>query len=233
MKKSTFEDFYNKAIAKFGKVFTYRFTDYNGVDTPIEIYCPTHGNFTQTPYKHLKSTKGCPKCSRKAAALNKTCSTKDFIAKAKKIHGNKYDYSSTVYTAAKEKLTIICPDHGTFEQLASGHLSGYGCKHCSSNGKGRVDMDKPCTFYYLHLPDLDLYKIGITTLTVEHRYRTSFDREQFTVLFTKLFSTGREAYEYEQSLIAQYNKYKYIGEKVLKTGNTELFTTNILKDNNE
>jgi len=233
MKKSTLSEFVSKAVDKFDNKYSYDHVNYQGVDTKITIGCPIHGFFEQTPYKHLKSPEGCPKCSKEKAAQNKTYTTSDFVAKAKLVHGDKYDYSKTAYTFAKEKVTITCPSHGEFEQLASGHLSGYGCKHCSSNGKGRVDMDAPCTFYYLYLPDVNLYKVGITSLTINKRYRTAFDREQFSVLFTKKFDTGREAYDYEQNLIKEHTKYKYLGEKVLKTGNTELFTKNILKDLDE
>lgn len=56
----------------------------------------------------------------------------DFIEKVKKIHGDKYDYSKTVYTGVKNKVSIICPIHGQFEQRADGHLDGRGCNKCTS-----------------------------------------------------------------------------------------------------
>jgi hypothetical protein len=54
-----------------------------------------------------------------------------FIEKAKLVHGEKYNYSLIDYTESKNKVKIICPKHGEFEQRASGHLSGYGCSKCS------------------------------------------------------------------------------------------------------
>lgn len=57
-------------------------------------------------------------------------STKQFIKKARAIHGNKYDYSKVNYINNREKITITCPEHGDFEQRGSGHLQGYGCKDC-------------------------------------------------------------------------------------------------------
>lgn len=39
-------------------------------------------------------------------------STEDFIKEARKVHGDKYDYSKTVYTGSHNKLIIICPKHG-------------------------------------------------------------------------------------------------------------------------
>lgn len=47
-----------------------------------------------------------------------------------KIHNNKYDYSRAVYNGDSEKIAIICPVHGEFEQRAGEHLR-YGCRQCS------------------------------------------------------------------------------------------------------
>jgi len=58
-----------------------------------------------------------------------------FITKATKIHGNKYDYSKVNYINAKTKVTIICKEHGDFEQTPSNHLSNFNCQKCSKNFK--------------------------------------------------------------------------------------------------
>lgn len=56
--------------------------------------------------------------------------TQEFIKMAKLKHGNKYDYSKSIYTMAKNSITITCPTHGDFVQRASTHLSGSGCPLC-------------------------------------------------------------------------------------------------------
>lgn len=56
--------------------------------------------------------------------------TKDFIEKARKIHGEKYDYSKVEYKNNHTKVCIICPKHGEFWQMPSSHLSRRGCKEC-------------------------------------------------------------------------------------------------------
>lgn len=61
--------------------------------------------------------------------------TADFIARAREIHGDKYDYSKTKYSNRKSKVTIICPKHGIFKQAAYSHLRGCGCKKCSNKNK--------------------------------------------------------------------------------------------------
>ena len=59
--------------------------------------------------------------------------TEDFINEARKVHGEKYDYSKTEYKGIFEKVTVICPVHGEFEQTAHNHLRGNGCPKCSDN----------------------------------------------------------------------------------------------------
>ena len=46
--------------------------------------------------------------------MSKRLTTEEFIEKARKIHGDKYDYSKVEYKSATEKVIIICPIHGEF-----------------------------------------------------------------------------------------------------------------------
>ena len=225
-RKLTQEAFIQRAAVIHANKYDYSKVMYNKSSEKVTIICPIHHEFAQTPEGHL-SGKGCPQCGIQRSAAKKQSDTETFIKKARQVHGDLYQYDKTDYVSAKEKLTITCPTHGDFEQLASGHLSGYGCSKCASYGKGRVSDTLPCTFYYLHISGTNLYKVGITTLSLEHRYRTKFDRDQIEVIFTLSFPTGKEAYEYEQSLLQTYSHLRYYGDKVLSTGNTELFTADI------
>ena len=71
----------------------------------------------------------------------KKLSTEQWINLAKEVHGEKYDYTQTMYSTAKTKLKIICPIHGEQEMLPHHHIRGYGCGKCGkeqiniSNGK--------------------------------------------------------------------------------------------------
>ena len=60
----------------------------------------------------------------------KKSNTEEFIKKAKKVHGNKYDYSKVNYINNHTEVTIICPEHGEFKQKPWSHLKGYGCQKC-------------------------------------------------------------------------------------------------------
>lgn len=60
-----------------------------------------------------------------------TITTEIFIARAKEVHGDRYDYSQTVYTPGhKPTVKIRCLEHGEFEQRYDQHLSGKGCSEC-------------------------------------------------------------------------------------------------------
>lgn len=56
--------------------------------------------------------------------------TENFITRAIKIHGDKYDYTNTKYIYALEKAEIICKIHGSFWQIPASHLLGHGCHQC-------------------------------------------------------------------------------------------------------
>ncbi len=54
-----------------------------------------------------------------------------FVNRSSEIHKNKYDYSLVDYKNSKDKVKIICPIHGIFEQVAGEHIRGKGCKKCA------------------------------------------------------------------------------------------------------
>ena len=62
--------------------------------------------------------------------MTKKSTTKEFIEKAKQVHGDKYDYSKVEYVRSSEKVCIICPEHGEFWQTPNAHLKGSGCSKC-------------------------------------------------------------------------------------------------------
>ena len=66
--------------------------------------------------------------------MSKKCTKEEFIAKARKIHDNKYDYSKAEYINNLTKVCIICPEHGEFWQRPANHLCGQGCPKCKGKG---------------------------------------------------------------------------------------------------
>ena len=64
--------------------------------------------------------------------MSRNVKTEEFVKKAMKTHGTRYDYDKVNYTRACDKITIICKIHGEFKQVANNHLNGKGCKKCAS-----------------------------------------------------------------------------------------------------
>lgn len=125
----TNEVFINKAKEKFGDKYDYSKVEYINIDTNVLIICPIHGEFYQTPYQHLKSHTGCPKCSN-LIPHRKRLSEEELIKRCKEIHGDKYEYVLDSFKGLLHKIKIICPKHGEFSQLVNSHLKGAGCPEC-------------------------------------------------------------------------------------------------------
>lgn len=128
-RKISKEEFIEQAKKVHGDKFDYSKIEYKGSHEKVCIVCPEHGVFWQGPNSHLRGI-GCPKCGR-----TKKLTTDEFIEKARKIHGNKYDYSKVEYINNYTKVCIICPEHGEFWQTPKDHLNGKGCIKCSNNVK--------------------------------------------------------------------------------------------------
>ena len=54
----------------------------------------------------------------------------EFIYEARKVHGEKYDYSKVFYESSLKKVCIVCPEHGEFWQIPYNHLKGAQCPKC-------------------------------------------------------------------------------------------------------
>lgn len=120
--------------------FDYSLSNYNGALKKIKIICPTHGIFEQTPDNHLHK-KGCKKCHFENLKILNTLTNDEFIKKANLVHDNYFDYSLCKYEHNNKKIKIMCPIHNEFEQIPSNHLSGKGCRKCSSS-KGEIKIRK-------------------------------------------------------------------------------------------
>lgn len=134
--KSNAEEFILKAKKIHGNIFNYDLVEYINCSTKIKLICTICDNiFLQSPNNHL-SGKKCKTCSENKFRSNND----DFILKAIKIHGNKYNYDSSDYINNRTKVKILCNICKTnFFQKPSNHLSNQGCPKCNeSKGENRV-----------------------------------------------------------------------------------------------
>lgn len=122
--KSNSSDFIKKSLAVHGDVYDYSLVEYINNRTSVNIICSVHGVFQQLPFNHLTG-KGCPKC-----ANNVLLSNDEFVDKANRIHNYFYDYSDVEYNGNRSEVSIKCPLHGLFQQVAYVHLNGSGCPLC-------------------------------------------------------------------------------------------------------
>jgi very-short-patch-repair endonuclease len=129
-RRSSTDEFITKSRLVHGERYDYSLVDYINVSTNVTIICHVHGNFSQTPNAHL-SGHGCQVCG--GGMLS---NTDEFITKSRLVHGERYDYSLVDYINALTNVTIICPVHGNFSQIASSHLSGQGCPRCINKTEG-------------------------------------------------------------------------------------------------
>ena len=132
----TTEEFINECVDKYGDIYDYSKVKYINAHTKVCIIDKQSTNEIYiTPTKLL--TYGVP--NRKYA-----CTKDEFIEKAKKVHGEKYDYSKVEYVNTKTKVCIICPKHGEFWQTPSNHLK-FGCNECgfdTSSSKSKLSNDE-------------------------------------------------------------------------------------------
>lgn len=181
--RDTFEDFVRKARATHGDYFSYPDQEYSNNKQHVTIVCPNHGPFRQKVSNHLNGYK-CIKCSYRS-------NTEEFVAKAVKLHGDKYDYSKVDYATIYDKVEISCRTHGAFMQAPNAHLSGSGCPSCSKSG---YDSNK-IGFVYVLLSECGKHvKYGLSNKPGDRirglRYKTPFD---FSVLSVLEFEDGRTA----------------------------------------
>lgn len=122
--------------------YNYSKSIFNGVWEKIEIICPEHGSFFQSVGNH-KNGAGCQKCSIEHFKLfprgkkEQSQIIKNFI----QTHNTKYNYSKVEYNHNKEKIEILCLEHGSFWQTPNSHQQGSGCPKCALSGISKPEME--------------------------------------------------------------------------------------------
>lgn len=124
------ESFISRAIKVHENKYDYSKVEYVNNRTNVEIVCPIHGTFLQTPINHLKGC-GCNKCSHADIGQKRRLSFEEFVRRSREIHGDKYSYDKVLYKGNDVPVVITCPIHGDFEKRPSDHWAGSGCNACA------------------------------------------------------------------------------------------------------
>lgn len=154
----------------------------------LELKCLSHGRFKRKA-SLLFSGCGCPKCVREEKRRQKE---KSFIERAKILYDGKYDYSKVEYVGNKNKVCIICSEHGEFWQRPNDHLSGHGCKHCGQTNQTElkvkqmleqefINVEHQKTFDWLkhkHQLYIDFY-LPDYNVAIEYQGRQHFSEKAF------------------------------------------------------
>jgi hypothetical protein len=198
--------------------FDYSLVVRGGNDIPVKIICPEHGVFEQAPKHHLLG-KGCMKCGRFSCKNKQRSNIDKWILRAKNTHGDRYDYSKSVYVQKGVKINIVCKIHGLFSQYANNHLNGNGCPVCAKivqqtgyykYSKLNNDASKiPCSLYLIRIynDSESFYKVGIST-NVKHRFNEIKAIYSKEILFLKS-SSLKNAISVEQLVLNKLKSNQY------------------------
>ncbi|WP_351088807.1 hypothetical protein [Shewanella sp. S1-49-MNA-CIBAN-0167] len=195
----------------------------------VDINCPVHGLFSQIASQHLKGS-GCRACYVDSTRLSQDIFIQECILK----HQGKYDYSLVEYNTIRDKIIVKCPEHGAFLQTAHDHKNGGGCPRCAEYDRnlGNKDPETPCYLYYLKLKvnELIFYKIGITTVSIGHRFQSLINDNVIIEEEYSFLTTLHKAINAEQQIIFEFSNHKLLMNDVLKhtRGGTECFADNIM-----
>lgn len=136
------DEFIRRSKAIHGDKYDYSVMSYKGLKYPINLICKKHNyEFTvkaacQHIYDHYQ---GCQIC--KAEKLQN-----HFFNKAKTIHGDKYDYSESVFVSSKKPIDIICKKHNYKFTLimAQAHVgvAKQGCPICSAEKIAQYNAER-------------------------------------------------------------------------------------------
>lgn len=161
-------------------------------------------------------------------------SNEKFISKARSRHGDTFDYSKVEYKGSKEKVTIVCKEHGDFEQTASSHTRGMGCRKCADSKQRGVHnttlaernkesyKKRTACVYILYMKNdkESFYKIGLTT---NLNRRVKYLMADFEIVVLEEINTNLyEAILLENKLQCNNKKHKY-KPKTKFNGYTECF----------
>lgn len=120
-----------------GLRYNYENSIYRSLHDLVTILCPEHGEFDQIARTHSIGC-GCPSCGKQQSIDGRKLTREEFIKKARRTHGDSYDYSNVSYVNNSTKVEILCELHGAFAQAPSHHLNGTGCPNCHFKSEARI-----------------------------------------------------------------------------------------------
>jgi len=166
LRRKSNETFLEEANRKHKGIYIYP-DPYVTAHTPLRIICKDHGAFTLRPCVHTNG-QGCYECAVRTGKNSYPLSLERFLDQAKEMHENKFNYDKVVLTSSSDHITITCPEHGDFTQIASQHTWGYGCYKCSrAVSKAEIELGDR------------IKSLGFTDLVLNKKHGLGFDIDIF------------------------------------------------------
>jgi len=130
-KRKTTKSFIEEANIIHNNFFDYSKTIYINAKTKVEIICPKHGIFQQTPNNHISKKHKCKKCTDSKNKISLSKGNNNFIKESIKIYGSNFSYNKMNYTNNKSEIILICKKHGDIITTPILHLKyKTGCVKC-------------------------------------------------------------------------------------------------------
>lgn len=132
MKKYEKEEIISKFNEKHNYKYLYSKFEYFGYKSKSIIICKIHGEFFQSPSKHIMG-QGCKLCNNKY-------SIEEIKEKLYKIHGNNYEFIfDDQIIDTRSKIQIKC-HHGINKILIRNLFQGQGCISCKGKKWTEIDL---------------------------------------------------------------------------------------------
>lgn len=181
----------------------------------------------------LEKDKAAYQTADKRGILNEACSHMAYRDTRRLTNDEILSIAKTFNTRNDFKLG----DFGAYTTAIRRGLIEEACSHMEYGPCGFRE-DKPAVLYQfrIEVPGGEiLYKVGITNRKPRQRLTTMGVKKGVNaelINFIK-FKVGRDARIAEKRLALEFSAYRYKGERIMKNGNTELYTVRLLHDENE
>jgi len=127
----------------------------------------------------------CKRCGLNKAANTRRLTPAELLKRFREVHGDRYHYIESTVTGRDDLVTIICPKHGEFQQIAANHANGNGCKGCRTDAASKARR---------HTPDQWLARFRAT-----HGDRYEYDKSTVTTAHNKMTITCPDHGPFEQT----------------------------------
>ncbi len=216
-------------LAKFSKKFRGRIellSSYLGADQRIQCRCLKHDIiFECTPNSFNLYSHVCPKCANESYVRSRCLKADEFYERIKKKFDDNLDFTNTIYSGPKEKVSVICREHGEFYALPKSLLkSSHGCPACSSIRKGYAswrlqnieNMPEESRTSHIGLMKVKVfgitsYKLGTSKRKLQSRYKEALHEIFFDAVLDEIDTLRLE--------IMLHSKYlDFRDERIFKAG---------------